>query len=238
MKDALVIDHGSFSFKIGPADYTKPPTMCKPVGYPSIMNYANAHQTNILLTIPPYWSKKQISQMVQILFEQCNAPSLFLIDQPLAVLYACGINTGLVIDIGHSHTTIVPIFENVIVRHAITSLPLGGADIDSLLSVNAPEFAAAFKDNLNSSEFAAAFKENLKDGLSAFTYNNHNYSIPCQTDLSSVLFDPSLVGKQCPSLTDAILSCIQNSCTVDKRLQMWDNLVLTGGCSLIPGLSL
>ena len=53
--------------------------------------------------------------------------------------------------------------------------------------------------------------------------------------MADPLFDPSLVGKrEILSLPDAIFLAI-TSCEADRRQLLYENIILTGGISLIKG---
>ncbi|CAG8631561.1 4286_t:CDS:2, partial [Paraglomus occultum] len=59
---------------------------------------------------------------------------------------------------------------------------------------------------------------------------------PVRFHVTDPLFDPSLVGKQeILSLSDAIHLAI-TSCEPDRRQLLFENIVVTGGISLIKGL--
>ncbi len=54
---------------------------------------------------------------------------------------------------------------------------------------------------------------------------------------TDVLFDPSLVGKDdTPSLFEALQVTIQASADAERRMFLWENLILAGGLSALPGL--
>lgn len=54
---------------------------------------------------------------------------------------------------------------------------------------------------------------------------------------TDVLFDPSLVGKEgTPSLFEALQVTIQASADAERRMYLWENLILAGGLSALPGL--
>ena len=58
---------------------------------------------------------------------------------------------------------------------------------------------------------------------------------PARFRVADPLFDPSLVGKrEILSLPDAIFLAI-TSCEADRRQLLYENIILTGGISLIKG---
>ena len=51
----------------------------------------------------------------------------------LVSLLSLGINTGLVLDIGHAEATVIPVYEGVPVLHAWGALPLGATAVHTAL---------------------------------------------------------------------------------------------------------
>ena len=88
----------------------------------------------VTLIIPTTWSLKDIERVTQILFENLNIPALYLLDEPLAVMYGTGILSALVVDIGHSSTDITPIYDNTPIGVGKKSVLVGGADVNAYLS--------------------------------------------------------------------------------------------------------
>ncbi len=84
--------------------------------------------------VPITWSNKDIERATQILFESCNIPALYLLDEPLAIMYGTGILSALVVDMGHATTDITPIYDNSPIGIGKISIPIGGADVNAYLS--------------------------------------------------------------------------------------------------------
>ncbi|KAI8914484.1 actin family [Gorgonomyces haynaldii] len=199
----------------------------------------------VLLTVPVGWTRREISLATQVLFEQLNIPMLYMIEQPLASIYACGVSTGVVIDIGHETTTFVPIFENTIVNHAVVKIPLGGRDIEQYLATllsqdpslpKGVEFARLVKEKMAvvSHSPGAAKKVQPEE----FEHNKKKYMVGNARALCcEVLFDTSLINQpHALTVQEALYLCVTKSCEADKRLLMWESLILTGGSSLIKGM--
>ncbi|KAJ1975388.1 hypothetical protein H4R34_004354, partial [Dimargaris verticillata] len=209
----------------------------------------------VLLTTPCQWSRDELERTTQLFFERFNVPGLYIVEQPLLALYGCGMLTGLVIDIGHNFTDIVPVIDSAIQHHALHRLPIGGADIETrLLHLlrQDTELVAQLGESLDE-VFSRYVKEHhLKISLPglhstneqtqpsteplSFEYNGQKVTI--RASLSScvqVLFEPSLVDKVCLDLASAVEKSIL-ACDSDKRTALWDGLVLTGGIARIQGL--
>lgn len=74
-----------------------------------------------------------LDHMVQMAFETLNVPALFLIQSSVASLYAAGVSTGCVIDVGYESTSVTIVFDAQVAHHSTTVIPIGGKDIDEHL---------------------------------------------------------------------------------------------------------
>ncbi|KAJ1891025.1 hypothetical protein LPJ71_007786, partial [Coemansia sp. S17] len=68
----------------------------------------------ILFSVPPLWPKTDLESLTQIAFEELNAPSILIVEQPLLAMYGNNAATGLVVDFGHSATTVTAILDSAI----------------------------------------------------------------------------------------------------------------------------
>ncbi|KZT57651.1 actin-like ATPase domain-containing protein [Calocera cornea HHB12733] len=71
--------------------------------------------------------------MARILFKNLQVPSVSFAPSGLLALLASGRTTGLVVDIGHLETTILPIYQARPMYPKLRSTPLGGARLSSHL---------------------------------------------------------------------------------------------------------
>lgn len=83
-------------------------------------------------------------QMIEILFEECNIPAVFLGRDATLACYACGRTTGTVVDIGYGRTTITPVYEGYAEQKGINICPIGTRSMD--------ECIAQYLDHLYSTE--------------------------------------------------------------------------------------
>ncbi|KAH9247736.1 hypothetical protein BASA81_014664 [Batrachochytrium salamandrivorans] len=203
----------------------------------------------VLLTVPISWSRDDQNNATQILFEYVNTPGIYLLDQPVAALYGAGVTSGLVVDIGHTTTDISPVFENTVIHSATVSIALGGQDIEAYiikLMKADPAFASSFGHLINI-DFARAFIQSaaflapmtstavLPDIV--FAYQGQSIKVGAwRGKVMDVLFNPELINKEVPGLHEAMHLVVSNSCEPEKRLFLWENILLTGGCSLIKGI--
>lgn len=93
----------------------------------------------VILTEPPQNPKAHRERMTQIIFEVFNAPALYINSQVVFALWGTGRTTGCVVDSGDGGTSIVPIYENCILTHAMIRMDeftMSGREVtDHLLKV-------------------------------------------------------------------------------------------------------
>jgi len=66
-------------------------------------------------------------------------------------------------------------------------------------------------------------------------HTRFQYAMNFKKKCPEALFKPSLLGKDSsPGIHEAINNCI-NKCDIDLRIQLYSNIVLSGGSSLFPG---
>jgi len=88
----------------------------------------------ILIAEPfPCVSIESRKRLTEVLFETFNFPMIQIVPQPLLVLYAQGLVTGIVVDSGHSYTSVVPIAESNLLNHLVGTLDISGNDITERL---------------------------------------------------------------------------------------------------------
>lgn len=104
----LVIDLGSFCIKIGGCDYTQPPKLLVASGsldlgvirpllkksFAKLQISLVANSAPLLVILPAESLRDDVQKLTQFVFEELNAPSLYLLPQPLAILHACGASSG------------------------------------------------------------------------------------------------------------------------------------------------
>jgi len=207
----------------------------------------------ILLTEAPLNPKKNREKIIEIMFEKFNVPSTYISIQAILALYASGRTTGLVLDSGDGVTHAVPIFEGYCIPKAIMRLDLAGRDLTNHLkdvlterghqfnTTAEREIVRDIKEKLcyvssNYDEELAKSKSNsslektymLPDG-NTVTINDERFRIP------EGLFNPSLIGKEVSGIQNVVYECV-TKCDIDIRKPLFENVVLSGGTTMLPGI--
>ncbi|KDO26338.1 hypothetical protein SPRG_08411 [Saprolegnia parasitica CBS 223.65] len=81
-------------------------------------------QYKMVLLHKPSISPLEKERMVEMAIEHCRAASVNLVTHAQVALVAAGRHTGLVVDIGVDTLYVVPIFEDMVLEHAVVKLAL------------------------------------------------------------------------------------------------------------------
>jgi len=208
---------------------------------------------NVMLTEAPLNPKVNREKMTQIMFDTFNVPGLYIAIQAVLSLYSAGKFTGIVCDSGDGVSHLVPIFDGYALPHSILRINLAGRDLtDYLLKIlserghhlTSSAEREIVKDIKEKTCYVALdFDEELKNSQTG-TSKESTYEMPDGSVITvgserfrcpEVLFRPSLIGKEFGGLHEQTYQSILKS-DVDVRRELYQNIVLSGGTTLFPGL--
>ena len=204
---------------------------------------------NIILTEAPMNPKENREKMAQIMLETFNVPGLYIFIQAVLSLMSSGKVTGIVLDSGDGVTHAVPIFENYSLPHAILRLDIAGRDLTEYMMKLLYETGNRFNTTAEK-EIVKNIKEkscyvalNFEEEMERV--NSYYYELPDGSHViikdqrircPEALFKPSLLGKEGGGIAEMCHLSIEK-CDIDLKKELYYNILLSGGNSMLKGLS-
>jgi len=192
--------------------------------------------------------------MIQIFFEQFNVPAFYISIQAVLSLYAAGKTTGLVVDAGDGVTHTVPVYEGFSLPHAVGRINLAGRDLTEYMQKILLEGGHNFSSSAEK-EIVRDMKEKLcyvaldyDAELKKFDESStlHKpYELPDGKVITvgsqiircpETLFKPTFIGKEFPGLHNLTYQTV-TKCDIDVRRDLYQNIILSGGTTMFPGLT-
>jgi actin len=194
----------------------------------------------VLVTEPSLNPKFDRERTMQLLFETFNVPSYFVASQGVLSMYANNQTTGVVLEIGDGICQVVPMYEGAL-PSGPARLDLAGRDLHSWLRRELAAYAFDTSAELLSlydikqklAYVALDFEmEKLRDDISA------KYKMPNGTEIvlgyerfgcGELLFEEKGVHEL---LFESIMKC-----DPDIRKDLYANIVLSGGTTMLTGFA-
>ncbi|KAJ7168636.1 actin-2 [Mycena filopes] len=209
----------------------------------------------VLLTEPVLNPATHRERMAEIMFERFEVPAFYVKPQAVLALLAGGRTTGLVLDSGDWTSYAVPVYEGCILGHAVQRTEVGGRDLtDKLIRELAVERGYAFS-TVAEREIVEDIKRRMCfvqtradcDRETASAGELLEYELPDGEMIHlgderfltpEVLFKPSLMDSEStsPGIHETIFTVI-TKCDVDIQPEMYRNIVLAGGNTMLSGLA-
>jgi len=206
----------------------------------------------VLLTERPIGPKAGREKMTEIMFETFEVPAMYVAIQQVLSLYASNRTMGIILDSGEGITQAVPIYEGYALPQGIVRLDFGGRDLTryliEMLSKRGLLFTAADFETITN------IKENLcytsldyaQESIAATPSLDQVYELPNGQIITignerfrcpEALFQPNFLRME---NTSGIHQTIYDSimkCDIDLRKELYNNLILSGGTTMFPGIA-
>jgi actin-related protein len=219
-----VLDCGSYKFKHG---NLRDEEQLVPSLHDSLQEIQLQQDTQI---ITPFQSK-QINKHLEQIFLSANR--VRLASGPYSALQAAARPSALILEIGHQGAQTAAAYQYTFIPQAQSKTILAGAHISKelqrLINVN-DEVVDAWKEQFSTLKSNHDQIEVCLPGTSKSILLKEE-----QKHCAEILFNDN--GPHAPkSLQHLVVDCIKN-CDIDIRNDLYSNIVICGGTSLIPGIT-
>ncbi|XP_054163728.1 actin-related protein 2-like isoform X1 [Oppia nitens] len=210
-------------------------------------------ECKILLTEPPMNPINNRKKMIEMMFEKYGFHSTYIAIQAVLTLYAQGLMTGVVVDIGDGVTHICPVYEGYALPHLTRRLDIAGREVTRYLTKLLLLRGYAFN---HTADFETV--RMLKEKLCYIAYNceqeqrlaqettflTETYTLPDgrviklggeRFEAPECLFQPHLVNIEGLGIAELLFSTI-NGADLDIKSDLYKHIVLSGGSTMYPGL--
>ena len=210
---------------------------------------------SLLITEPPLNPRDNREKLCQVLFETYNVPQMRIELDALLSLYCSGRTTGLSVSSGGGVTSVLPVYEGYAIQSAMKRLDIGGSDVTEYMTRLLTEGGYYFRTSTDR-EIVRKMKESL-----AFVSCNFNqdmvwarmssemeklYELPDGNIITisnqlfqctECLFQPlTQLGREHVGIHQLIHNSIKE-CDIDVRRDLYSNIILAGGNTMLPGFS-
>jgi actin-related protein len=206
----------------------------------------NASKCNVIYLVPPLTPPDIAQYYARVLFETHHCRSVAVIDTASTSVFSTGETTALSLEMGAGLTHVVPVMNGQLYQPSIQRLNLAGSDIEEYLKALMTQYGAFEKqeilkdikescveltlDPVNAARDPSKTKNfNMPDGTS-LQVNSY-----VATNAAEVMFNPTLLGYNCPSLSQAVINSVR---MVDPYYwrPLLKRIIISGGTSLLKGL--
>ncbi|XP_072043843.1 actin, cytoplasmic 3-like isoform X1 [Amphiura filiformis] len=213
----------------------------------------NTEETPVLMTEAPFNPKANKEKMAQILFETFNVPSMYVGIPAHLSFYCLGRTSGVICECGDGVLQVMPVYEGFSFTHSIQRVDMAGRDLTNHLSKMLTERGYSFTTTAER-EIVREMKEELCYVAEDFEVEmatrssvEQDYTLPDGQTVTlgnerfrcaEALFKPSLLETMhpnTPGIHECLYNCLQK-CDIDTRSDLYCQMILTGGSTLLPGI--
>ncbi|KAK1628938.1 hypothetical protein QYE76_003253 [Lolium multiflorum] len=209
---------------------------------------------NVLLTAPALNIRESREMMSKIIFETFNVPAMYVATREVLSLHGAGRTTGIVLSSGDYVSNAVPVYEGHVIHEAIVQLKFAGRDLTNNLLKNLADKGYSFtttaerkiirgmKEKL--AYIALDYLQEMEKSRTSPSSVEKSYELPDGQAITisaerfmcpETLFDPSVLGMDSSYGIHNMTNDSIMKCDPDIRKDMYNNIVLRGGTTMLPG---
>jgi actin-related protein len=144
---------------------------------------------------------------------------VYIANQSVLSLYGLGKNIGLIVDMGHDITRIIPVYDSYILEEGSKYSTLAGKTLNKYIN----------EDQL------IKYNDNTLHKLKRKKFKNRSKTHNKWSKYDNIFINPLIIDLDSDSIVKLILQGIELS-PIDLRKELSENIMLVGGTSSISGL--
>lgn len=199
----------------------------------------------VLVSDPPLSPHTNREKYAEMLFETFHTPAMHIAYQSRLSMYSYGRTSGLVVEVGHGVSYVVPIYEGYPLPSITGRLDYAGADLTSYLMCllnNAGKHFTEDKigivEDIKEKCCFVALDPNEEKNVPLIQYilpDGQKIYLGQERFLcSEMFFKPSLIKSMQLGLHTQTVSCL-NKCDVALKRDLMGNILLCGGSTMLNG---
>lgn len=203
----------------------------------------------VLVSDPPLSPHTNREKYAEMLFETFSTPAMHIAYQSRLSMYSYGRTSGLVVEVGHGVSYVVPIYEGYPLPSITGRLDYAGSDMTaylmSLMNNSGKHFTenqmAIVEDIKRKCCFVAL--DPIEEKKVPDAEHLIQYTLPDGQDIqlcqerflcSEMFFKPSLIKSMQLGLHTQTVSCL-NKCDIALKRDLMGNILLCGGSTMLSG---
>ncbi|XP_054440908.1 actin-like protein 7A [Pteronotus mesoamericanus] len=204
----------------------------------------------VLVSDPPLSPPTNREKYAEMLFETFRTPAMHIAYQSRLSMYSYGRTSGLVVEVGHGVSYVVPIYEGYPLPSITARLDYAGSDLTTYLMGLMNNSGKHFTENqtgivedIKKTRCFVAL-DPIEEKKVPATAHTVQYTLPDGQEInlgqerflcSEMFFKPSLIKSMQLGLHTQTVSCL-NKCDIALKRDLMGNILLCGGSTMLSGL--
>lgn len=187
-------------------------------------------------------------RMEGVFFDQLCVPGAKVVNSAVTSLFAGGMTTGLVVEIGN-RMQVVPVIDTCPINSAVYTQRVGVGDLTERFSRLLLEsgIRASTREDMEevrklkerccyvAADYEAEERRPADEIRTTVTFRGREYAISRERyECPEAIFNPFVAGVDAPGLVEIIARTV-DKCPIDYRKELLTHILLSGGSTLFPG---
>ena len=215
--------------------------------------HIKADEVNLLLTETAWSPIEDREEMAKIVFEKLGVNALALAYQPILSLYSTGRTSGVVMDVGHHISQAVIVHEGSVLHLYTKRIFLAGRDLDERMAAYMKKMSLKGNNDVPSwikekicyvahdhMEEIGKYKSSKEHKKEFLMPDGAMIKVGIERfEISELLFQPHIADREVEGIHTLLFNAITDISKIEptRMTDLYQNIVLVGGSSLLPGLN-